>query len=144
MNSPAERQKALEHILAERVLVLDGAMGSMLHQRITVDDFGGPEYENCCENVLRVRPDIILDIHRAYFEAGADMVETDSFGGHPITLADFHLADRTHELNYLAAQVARQAADEFSRPGRPRFVAGSMGPTTKSITLSGNVTFEEL
>jgi 5-methyltetrahydrofolate--homocysteine methyltransferase len=144
MNSPAERQQALEHILAERVLVLDGAMGSMLHQRITVDDFGGPEYENCCENVLRVRPDIILDIHRAYFEAGADMVETDSFGGHPITLADFHLADRTHELNYLAAKVAREAADAFSTSARPRFVAGSLGPTTRSITLTGNVTFEEL
>jgi 5-methyltetrahydrofolate--homocysteine methyltransferase len=144
MNSPQERQQALETILAERVLVLDGAMGSMLHQRITVADFGGPEYENCCENVLRVRPEIILGIHRAYFEAGADMVETDSFGGHPITLADFHLQDRTHELNYLAAKVARQAADEFSKPGRPRFVGGSMGPTTKSITLSGNVTFQEL
>jgi 5-methyltetrahydrofolate--homocysteine methyltransferase len=144
MNSPAERQQALEHILAERVLVLDGAMGSMLHQRITVDDFGGPEYENCCENVLRVRPDIILGIHRAYFEAGADMVETDSFGGHPITLADFHLADRTHELNYLAAKVAREAADAFSTSARPRFVAGSLGPTTRSITLTGNVTFEEL
>src|SRR5574338_138937 len=101
MNSPAERQQALEEILAERVLVLDGAM----------------------DNVLRVRPDIILGIHRAYFEAGADMVETDSFGGHPVTLADFHLSDRTHELNYLAAKVARQAADEFSKPGRPRFVA---------------------
>src|SRR3954468_21748142 len=102
MTTPKERQQALEHILAERVLVLDGAMGSMLHQRITVADFGGPEYENCCENVLRVRPDIILDIHRKYFEAGADMVETDSFGGHRITLTDFNLEDRTYELNYLA------------------------------------------
>src|SRR5262245_484129 len=144
MNSPKERQQALEQILAERVLVLDGAMGSMLHQRLTVDDFGGPEYENCCETVLRVRPEIILGIHRTYFDAGADMVETDSFGGHPITLADFHLQDRTHELNFLASKVARQAAEEFSKPGRPRFVGGSMGPTTKSITLSGNVTFREL
>jgi 5-methyltetrahydrofolate--homocysteine methyltransferase len=144
MATLAERQRALADILEQRVLVLDGAMGSMLHQRITIADFGGPEYENCCENVLRVRPDIIAGIHRAYFEAGADMVETDSFGGHRVTLTDFHLEDRTHELNYLAAKIARQVADEMSTPARPRFVAGSMGPTTKSITVSGGVTFAQL
>src|SRR5262245_23267698 len=110
MKSPEERVRALTDILDQRVLVLDGAMGSMLHQRITIDDFGGPEYENCCENVLRVRPDIILDIHRSYFAAGADMVETDSFGGHPVTLADFHLEHLTYDLNFRAAQVAREAA----------------------------------
>jgi 5-methyltetrahydrofolate--homocysteine methyltransferase len=144
MTSPEERQQALADILEQRVLVLDGAMGSMLHQRITIADFGGPEYENCCENVLRVRPDIIAGIHRAYFEAGADMVETDSFGGHRVTLADFNLEDHTYELNYLAAKIARQVADELSTTAKPRFVAGSMGPTTKSITVAGGVTFAQL
>jgi 5-methyltetrahydrofolate--homocysteine methyltransferase len=144
MTTFQERQKALADMLDQRVLILDGAMGSMLHQRITVADYGGPEYENCCENVLRVRPDIILGIHRAYFEAGADMVETNSFGGHPVTLADFKLDAHAHELNFKAAQIARQAADEFSTPSKPRFVAGSMGPTTKSISLGGAVTFQEL
>jgi 5-methyltetrahydrofolate--homocysteine methyltransferase len=144
MTTAAERQKALQDILEQRVLVLDGAMGSMLHQRITVADFGGPEFDNCCENVLRTRPDIILGIHRAYFAAGSDMVETNSFGGHRLTLADFKLQDHVHELNFTAAKLARQAADEFSTGSRPRFVAGSMGPTTRSISVLGGVTFREL
>src|SRR5215475_13631369 len=117
MTKAEERQKALQDILEQRVLILDGAMGSMLHQRAKIADFGGPEYENCCENILRVRPELILDIHRAYFAAGADMVETDSFGGHRVTLADFKLEDHTYELNFKAAQVARQAAEEFAKPG---------------------------
>ena len=144
MTTPQERLQALRDILASRVLILDGAMGSMLHQTAKIEDYGGPDYENCCENILRVRPEIILNIHRRYLAAGADMVETDSFGGHPVTLADFKLRDRAHELNLKAAQVARQAADEYSTPAKPRFVAGSMGPTTKSISLQGGVTFEEL
>ena len=86
----------------------------------------------------------MLDIHRAYLEAGADIIETNSFQGSPIVLAEFGLADKAHELNVLAAQLARQAADEFSTPAKPRFVAGSLGPTTKSITLRGDVTFQQL
>jgi 5-methyltetrahydrofolate--homocysteine methyltransferase len=144
MTTPQERLLALRDILASRVLILDGAMGSMLHQTAAIEDYGGPEYENCCENILRIRPEIILDIHRRYLASGADMIETDSFGGHPVTLADFKLRDRVHELNFKAAQIARQAAEEFSTPAKPRFVAGSMGPTTKSISLQGGVTFEEL
>src|ERR1700689_4080530 len=96
MTKAQERQKALQDILERRVLILDGAMGSMLHQTVKIADYGGPEYENCCEKILRVRPQIILDIHRAYFAAGADMVETNSFGGHPVTLADFKLQDYVH------------------------------------------------
>src|SRR4051812_14377156 len=145
MTTPQERQQALEQILAERVLVLDGAMGTMLQQRdLTAEDFGGPVLEGCNENLVRTRPDVVLGIHRAYFEAGADMVETDTFGGTPLVLAEYDLANDAYELNFQAAQLARQAADEYARPGRPRFVAGSIGPTTKAITVTGGVTFPQL
>ena len=131
--------------LDERILVLDGAMGTMIQQRgLTAADFGGPQYEGCNEMLALTRPDVIADIHRAYFDAGADIVETDSFQSSPIVLAEYGLAERAHQINVAAARVARAAADEFSRPGRPRFVAGSLGPTTKSLSLRGDVTFEQL
>ncbi len=140
-----ERQQALYDALASRILVLDGAMGTMLQQRNpTIEDWGGPRFENCTENLLFTHPEWIRDVHRAYYAAGADIVETNSFGGHRITLAEFGLEDRIHEVNFLAAQLAREAAAEFDRPGRPRFVAGSMGPTTKAITVTGGVTFADL
>src|SRR5271157_3248205 len=145
MATPEERRKALEDILAQRVLVLDGAMGTMLQQqRLTAQDFGGAALEGCNENLVRTRPDVVLGIHRKYFEAGADIVETDSFGGTPLVLAEYGLQDQAHELNRRAAALARQAAEEFSTPAKPRFVAGSMGPTTKAITVTGGVTFEGL
>jgi 5-methyltetrahydrofolate--homocysteine methyltransferase len=145
MNTPEERRKALADILEQRVLVLDGAMGTMLQQRtLTAEDFGGAALEGCNENLVATRPDVVLDIHRAYFAAGADMVETDTFGGAPLVLAEYGLADRAHALNFEAARLARQAAAEFSTPAKPRFVAGSMGPTTKAISVVGGVTFPEL
>ncbi|HEX6467043.1 MAG TPA: homocysteine S-methyltransferase family protein, partial [Terriglobales bacterium] len=131
--------------LNSRILVLDGAMGTMLQQRhLTAADFGGAELEGCNENLVITRPDVILDVHRAYFEAGSDIVETDTFGATRIVLAEYGLEDRVYELNFAAAKLARQAADEFSTPGRLRFVAGSIGPTTKAITVTGGVTFPEL
>src|SRR5947209_12534283 len=145
MTNPIERQQALEHILAERVLVLDGAMGTMLQQRdLTAEDFGGAVLEGCNENLVRTRPDVVLGIHRAYFAAGADMVETNSFGGTPLVLAEYGLAGDAYELNFTAAKLARQAAEEFSTTAKPRFVAGSIGPTTKAITVTGGVTFPQL
>jgi 5-methyltetrahydrofolate--homocysteine methyltransferase len=139
------RRQALEDALASRVLVLDGAMGTMLQAcHLTAADFGGPALEGCNENLVITRPDVILDVHRAYFEAGSDIVETDSFGGTKIVLSEYGLQDQSYELNFAAAQLARQAAEEFSKPGRPRFVAGSMGPTTKAISIAGGVTFPEL
>jgi 5-methyltetrahydrofolate--homocysteine methyltransferase len=139
------RQQALEDALASRIVVLDGAMGTMLQQaKLTAADFGGAEFEGCFEALNLTRPDVILNVHRSYFAAGADMVETNTFGGTPIVLAEYKLAEKAHEINFQAAQIARQAAEEFARPGRPRFVAGSMGPTTKSITVTGGVTFPEL
>ncbi len=137
--------KALRELLSQRILVLDGAMGTMLQQRnLAAVDFGGPALEGCNENLVRARPDVVLDIHRKYFEAGADIVETNTFGGAPIVLAEYGLADDAHLLNKRAAELARQVADELSTPHRPRFVAGSMGPTTKAITVTGGVTFHEL
>jgi 5-methyltetrahydrofolate--homocysteine methyltransferase len=145
MRSLNESAKALRELLAQRILVLDGAMGTMLQQRhLTADDFGGAALEGCNENLVRTRPDVVLDIHRKYFAAGSDIVETNSFGGAPIVLAEYGLAADAHELNKRAAELARQAADEASTPAKPRFVAGSMGPTTKAITVTGGVTFAGL
>jgi 5-methyltetrahydrofolate--homocysteine methyltransferase len=137
--------QALRELLGQRILVLDGAMGTMLQQAdLTAEDFGGAALEGCNENLVRTRPDVVLDIHRKYFAAGSDIVETNSFGGAPIVLAEYGLSDDAHLLNKLSAELARKAADEFSTPGKPRFVAGAMGPTTKAITVTGGVTFEEL
>src|SRR6202045_3672742 len=137
--------QALRELLSQRILVLDGAMGTMLQQRdLTAEDFGGAALEGCNEALGDSRPDVVLDIHRKYFEAGADIVETNMFGSPPLVLAEYGLESRAHELNKKAAVLARQAADEFSTPGKPRFVAGAMGPTTKAITVTGGVTFEGL
>jgi 5-methyltetrahydrofolate--homocysteine methyltransferase len=145
MRNLDESANALRELLSERILVLDGAMGTMLQQRnLTAEDFGGAALEGCNENLVRTRPDVVLDIHRKYFEAGSDIVETNSFGGATIVLAEYGLAGDAHFLNKRSAELARQAADEFSRPGKPRFVAGSVGPTTKAITVTGGVTFDGL
>jgi 5-methyltetrahydrofolate--homocysteine methyltransferase len=139
------RQQELYDALATRILIMDGAMGTMLQEyNPTAADFGGEALENCNENLCRTRPEWILGIHRSYLEAGADIIETNSFQGSPIVLAEFKLEDKAHELNVLAAKLARQSADEFSTTSKPRFVAGALGPTTKSITLRGDVTFQQL
>ena len=136
------RTKALLAALETRILVIDGAMGTMIHQEpLSIEtDFLGRE--NCPEILVVTRPELIRNIHRAYLEAGADIVETDTFGGTRVVLSEFQLEDRMHELNVLAAKIAREAADEFSTPERPRFVAGSMGPTTKDLNITATITFE--
>ncbi|HEX7359301.1 MAG TPA: methionine synthase [Bryobacteraceae bacterium] len=145
MQDRQTRLQALEDALATRVLVLDGAMGTMLQdRRLTAADFGGPALEGCNENLVITRPDVIRDIHKAYFAAGSDMVETNTFGSSPVVLAEFGIADQSYALSRAAAEIACQAADEFSTAGRLRFVAGSMGPTTKAITVTGGITFAEL
>src|ERR1035437_6433751 len=145
MTASTERQQALADILEQRVLVLDGAMGTMLQQRnLTAADFGGPVLEGCNESLNRTRPDVVLEIHRAYLEAGAYGIETNTFNCDRISLGDYGLSGDVYELNVTAAKLARQAAEEYSTGARPRFVVGSMGPTTKSITVVGGVTFPEL
>src|SRR5215471_3140906 len=126
MTTPQERQKALKDILEQRVLVLDGAMGTMIHAAplsIEADYLGK---ENCPEILNVTRPDVIQSIHREYLEAGADIIETNTFGGAGIALADNKLDDRAYEINFAAAKLARQVADQFSTAAKPRFVAGSM------------------
>lgn len=131
--------------MGQRVLVLDGAMGTMLQQReLTAADFGGAALEGCNEVLVRTRPDVVLDIHRKYFAAGADIVETNTFGGTPLVLGEYGLSSEAHQLNKKAAELARQAATEFARRGRPKFVAGSMGPTTKSLTLTPGIKFQDI
>ncbi len=134
----SSRRKQLDAAVSSRILILDGAMGTMLQAyNPTTDDFGGAGLDNCNENICRTHPEWILDIHRAYIEAGADILSTNSFQASPIVLEEFGLADQAHELNVLAAKLARQAAGDH-------FVAGSMGPTTKSLTLRGDVSFDQL
>ncbi|HKQ04694.1 MAG TPA: methionine synthase [Blastocatellia bacterium] len=140
-----ERTKLLEELLAERILVLDGATGTAIQaHQLTAEDFGGAQLEGCNENLVFTRPDVVLDIHRGYLEAGADIIETNTFGGTPIVLAEYGLQDLAVQQNETAARLARQAAAEYSTTNRPRFVAGSIGPTTKSISVTGGVTFDEL
>jgi 5-methyltetrahydrofolate--homocysteine methyltransferase len=139
------RTKALLAALAERVLVLDGATGTALQGfALTAADFGGPELEGCNENLCATRPDVVDAVHEGYLRAGCDVVETNSFGGTPLVLAEYGLADRAYELNAAAASLARAACSRHDRPGRTRFVCGSMGPTTKAISVTGGITFEEL
>lgn len=142
---PEERVAALRAAMENRILVLDGAMGTAIQGfGLSAEDFGGAAFEGCNENLVRTRPDVIDSIHRGYLEAGADIIETNTFGGTRLVLAEYGLADHVHEINFRAAQLARQAADAFSTPDWPRFVAGSMGPGTKTISLTGGVTFDEV
>ncbi|MEL7051384.1 MAG: homocysteine S-methyltransferase family protein, partial [Cyanobacteria bacterium J06588_5] len=126
------------------VLVFDGAMGTSLQmQELTAADFGGEAYEGCNEYLVATKPEAVDKVHRSFLEAGADVIETDTFGGTALVLAEYDLADRAYELNQAAAQLARKAADDYSTPEKPRFVAGSIGPGTKLPTL-GHVDFDTL
>lgn len=134
-----------EQQLEKRILILDGAMGTMLQQaNLTAEDFGGEEYEGCNEYLNVTKPKVIEDIHRAYFAAGADIVETNTFGATDIVLEDYDLQHLAEELNIEAVKIAKKVAEEFSTPAWPRFVAGAMGPTTKSLSVTGGVTFDKL
>src|SRR5438128_9176741 len=145
MSERHQNTKLLEELLAERILVLDGAMGTAIQARhLVAQDFGGAQLEGCNENLVLTRPDVVLDIHRGYLEVGADIVETDTFGGTAIVLAEYGLQDQVHKLNEAAGRLAKQAVVEYSTTNKPRFVAGSMGPTTKAISVTGGVTFDQL
>ena len=123
-------------------MVFDGAMGTNIQvQNLTPDDFGG--LDGCNEYLVVTKPDAVEKVHAAFFEAGCDVVETDTFGAASIVLAEYDIADKAYELNYKAAELARRVAADFSTKDRPRWVAGSMGPTTKLPSL-GHISFLDM
>lgn len=139
----------LFQILQERILVLDGAMGTMLQRyEFSEEDFRGERFKEYHlplkgnNDLLSItQPDAIKEVHRKYFEAGADIIETNTFSGTTIAMADYELEDFVYELNYESAKIAREVADEFTakEPEKPRFVAGSIGPTNRTASLSPDV-----
>ena len=130
--------------LSERVLIFDGATGTNLQlMDLTAADFGGEALAGCNEILVATRPDAIDRLHRSFLEVGCDVIETDTFGSFSVVLAEYGLEDRATELATTATTIARQAADAFSTPDRPRFVAGSIGPGTKFPTL-GQISYRDL
>ena len=126
------------------VLVYDGATGTWLQGRdLTADDFGGPALEGCNEILVQTRPELIGEMHRDYLAAGADVIETNTFGAFGVPLAEYGLETQTFSINETAARIAREAANEFSTSDKPRFVAGSIGPGTKFATL-GHISYVDL
>lgn len=131
--------------LQKKILVIDGAMGTMIQEaNLTADDFGGEEYEGCNEYLTITRPDVIQNIHEAYLKANADIIETNTFGGTSLVLDEYNLGHLAYELNKKAAKIAKSVAKQYSTPEWPRFVAGSMGPTTKTLSVTGGISFDEL
>ncbi|PKL76821.1 MAG: methionine synthase [Candidatus Melainabacteria bacterium HGW-Melainabacteria-1] len=146
--SPDSRSTSLVEQLSHRILILDGAMGTMIQSySLSEADYRGTVYaehpsslKGCNDLLPLTRPDVIAAIHTAFLDAGADIIETNSFNANAISLADYGLEDQVYELNLAAARVARAAADDVAtRSGRPRWVAGSMGPTTRTASLSPDV-----
>jgi 5-methyltetrahydrofolate--homocysteine methyltransferase len=135
--------------LRERVLVFDGAMGTSIQRyQLGPEDFGGAQLEGCNDYLVVSRPDVIEEIHGGFLDVGCDVLETDTFRSNRITLGEYGLAERVVEINVAAARLARRVAEEYSTPGKPRFVAGSIGPSgflpSASDPTLGNVTFDQL
>jgi 5-methyltetrahydrofolate--homocysteine methyltransferase len=154
------RGQALPEILKNRIMILDGAMGTMVQRfRLSEEQFRGERFKDFHKDIKGnnellslTRPDIITDIHEGYLAAGADMVETNTFGATTVAQADYDMQDLAREMNLQSAKLARAACDKFSTPDKPRFVAGALGPTPKTASISPdvndpgarNVSFEEL
>lgn len=157
-----KRMNRIYKSLEERILILDGAMGTMLQQyKFTEEDFRGERFKDHPtplkgnNDLLSItQPESVKEVHRKYFSAGADIVQTNTFSGTTIAMADYQMEDLVNELNYQSAKIAREVADEITakEPHKPRFVAGSMGPTNRTASMSPDVndpgyraiTFEEL
>jgi len=131
-------------ILRERVLVFDGATGTTLQaMNLSAEDFGGERYQGCNEYLVLSKPEVQEEVHRGFLDAGADIIETNTFGATDIVLAEYGLEDLARKINIAAARIGRRVADEYSTEEKPRFVAGSVGPTTKLPSL-GHISFDEL
>ena len=131
-------------LLKERIIIFDGAMGTYLQSlNLPIEEWGGPQFENCSENLLYTRPDAIEAVHTAFLDVGCDVIETNSFGGSEVVLAEFGIVEKTYDVNKRAAELAKRIASDYSTPDKPRFVAGSMGPGTKLPTL-GHITYPAL
>ncbi len=131
-------------LLKEKIVVFDGAMGSNLQsQNLTIDDWGGAIFENCSENLLYTKPSAIEQVHVGFLDAGVDVIETNSFGGGEVVLAEFGMVAQTYDVNLKAAQLAKRLANGYSTNAKPRFVAGSIGPGTKLPTL-GHISYDNL
>src|SRR5918911_1842737 len=130
--------------LKERIVVFDGAMGTNLQvQNLTLDDFGGPRFEGCNENLLVTRPDAVENVHTGFLDVGCDVIETNSFNGTPVDFAEYGIADQAYDMNVRAARLAKRIANDYSTKTKPRWVAGSMGPGRKLPTL-GHISYSEL
>ena len=149
MNSETDNMKDIKEILQERILVLDGAMGTMLQRyKFTEADFRGERFKDWKsplqgnnDLLSLTQPEAIAEVHRKYFAAGADIVETNTFSGTTIAMADYYMEELVYELNFESARIAKMVADEFTakEPHKPRFVAGSIGPTNKTASMSPDV-----
>ena len=161
MTQPAyTRAQQLPGILAQRIAILDGAMGTMIQRfKLTEAQYRGERFKDFPRDVKGnnellslTRPDVITDIHEAYLAAGADLIETNTFGATTVAQEDYKMADLAREMNFESAKLARAACDKFSTPDKPRFVAGALGPTPKTASISPdvndpgarNVTFDAL
>ncbi|MHA0855286.1 methionine synthase [Paenibacillus sp. CMAA1364] len=126
-------------------MIMDGAMGTMIQQLdLSPEDFGGEALDGCNEMLVLTRPDAIQQIHESYLDAGADMISTNTFGATSVVLADYDIPEKSREINLKAAELARLAVDKYSTEQKPRYVIGAMGPTTKTLSVTGGVTFKEL
>lgn len=157
---PTNRTEELNQLMSERILVLDGAMGTMIQRhKLEEADYRGERFADWHTDLkgnndllCLTQPDIIRGIHEEYLEAGADIIETNSFNGTRVSMADYEMEDLVPELNKAAAQLCREAADKYSTPDKPRFVAGVLGPTSRTLSISPdvndpgyrNITFNEL
>ena len=131
-------------LLKEKVIVFYGAMGTYLQSlNLSIDDWGGPNFENCSENLLYTRPDAIETVHAAFLDVGCDVIETNSFGGSEVVLTEFGIVEKTYDVNFKAAELAKRIASDYSTADKPRFVAGSIGPGTKLPTL-GHINYRDL
>ncbi len=160
MTQAYTRAKELPTILANRIAILDGVMGTMIQRfKLNEEQYRGERFKDFHKDVKGnnellslTRPDVIRDIHERYLAAGADLIETNTFGATTIAQADYDMADLAYEMNVASARIAREACDKYSTPDKPRFVAGAVGPTPKTASISPdvndagarNVNFEEL